>query len=168
MKIIFSIILCFCFINITFASDTKNSLINSITHLNPKITPDIKEKIVNAVIISEKRFNIPPLLIICLIKEESNFNPEAHNRFGATGLMQVIPRYHQDFIVLNGWKQEDLFNVSNNVTLGTSILKKYLKQKDGDIVKALEKYVGASESNHCKRYIRNILSNYINLQIKYF
>src|SRR5574343_801754 len=43
-----------------------------------------------------RELHIDPLLIIAVIGVESGFNPFSQSVFGAQGLMQVVPRFHQD------------------------------------------------------------------------
>ena len=52
---------------------------------------------------------------------ESRFNPIAESNFGATGLMQVIPRYHADkFSAKAG---ESVLDPQINIRVGTRALK---------------------------------------------
>ena len=43
-----------------------------------------------------RELHIDPLLIIAVIGVESGFNPFSQSGYGAQGLMQVVPRFHQD------------------------------------------------------------------------
>jgi len=43
-----------------------------------------------------RRNRLDPLLVIAVMAIESRFNPIAQSDAGATGLMQVIPQYHED------------------------------------------------------------------------
>lgn len=46
---------------------------------------------------AEKAYGLPPGLLSKLIKTESNYNPSAYNaKSGATGIAQLIPKYHPD------------------------------------------------------------------------
>src|SRR5574341_346045 len=49
-----------------------------------------------------ERVGLDPLLIIAVMAVESRFNPIAESGAGAKGLMQVIPKYHQDKLVEHG------------------------------------------------------------------
>lgn len=142
------------------------NLTKAIDYLNGNVDPMIKEQIVKTVNVECTKVGIPPLLVLCLIKEESNFNPLAHNSLNATGLMQVIPKYHQDKIKENRWSKKEVFYIKNNIKLGTMILKQYFDEK-GDIVSGLQKYVGALHKKKASQYIENIINNYITLQIKF-
>lgn len=148
--------------------DFKKNLLKSIDHLNPYVDPQIKDQIVKSLIEECESQKLPPLLILCLIKEESNYNPMVENSLGAIGLMQIIPKYHQDKIKKLNLNKYELFHIRNNIILGTQILRQYFDQNNNDIVKGLQKYVGATIRSNAGQYIENIINNYISLQIIYF
>jgi len=148
--------------------DIRGSLSAALTHLNPRVDPLIKEQIVDALITESEKQNLPPLLPLCVIRFESNFNPLIKNKLGASGLMQVIPKYHQDKIDEYGWKPHEVFFIENNILLGCQILKEYFETTDNDIGKALQKYVGAIEKKNAGTYIEDIINSYLSLDIIYF
>lgn len=76
--------------------------------------------IVNSVLAESTRQGVDPLLVLALIKVESNFNPFAISKSNALGLMQVIPSWHTDKI-----KAHNLFDVGQNIELGVKIMKEY-------------------------------------------
>jgi len=152
----------------TVSTDTKQQLLDSLSHLNPNVDPQIQEQIVVSLMTECEKQNLPPLLALCIIKDESNFNPLVKNSLNASGLMQVIPKYHQDKIDKHGWKSHEVFFIKNNILLGCEILRQYFNEQDNDIVKALQKYVGAIEKKNASKYIENIINNYISLDIIYF
>ena len=147
--------------------NTKQNLLDSLVYLNPNVDPQIQEQIILSLMTECGKHKLPPLLALCIIKEESNFNPLANNSLNATGLMQVIPKYHQDKIDKQGWKPHEVFFIKNNIFLGCQILKDYFDRSD-NIVKALQKYVGAVNKNNASKYLENIINNYITLEIKFF
>lgn len=52
---------------------------------------------VNAMTDAEARYGVPQGLGLRLMWQESRFNPQAFNaRSGATGIMQIVPRWHPD------------------------------------------------------------------------
>ena len=104
--------------------------------------------------------------MICLIHQESSFRPLAENKSGALGLMQIIPKYHQNKIDEMGLKRNELFYIENNIKLGIRILKEYFDSKE-NIVDALQKYVGATVKVNAGNYMEKIINNYITLQLKF-
>lgn len=150
------------------ADNLKQNLMDSFTYLNPNVDPLIKEQIVNSLISECSKVNLPPLLVLCIIKQESNFNPLVKNGIDATGLMQIIPKYHQDKIEAHGWKPHEIFFIKNNILLGTEILKQYFIEEDNNMVKGLQKYVGAIVKSNASKYIENIINDYVSLEVMFF
>lgn len=146
----------------------KNNLLNALYYFNKNVDPMIANQIIDALIIDCKKVNLPPLLSLCIIKQESNFNPLSNNNLNAIGLMQIIPKYHQDKIKKHGWKPHELFFIKNNILLGTEILKEYFINSKNNMVKALQKYVGASVKSNAKKYIENIINDYVSLNVILF
>jgi len=88
-----------------------------------------------------RQIGIDPLLIIAVMAVESRFNPIAESIAGAKGLMQVIPKYHED--KLKGYGGEDsVFDPETNILVGSQILKEYIA-RTGSIDSALQMYAGA-------------------------
>jgi soluble lytic murein transglycosylase-like protein len=99
---------------------------------------------------------LDPLLILAVIAVESRFNPLAESVMGAKGLMQVIPRYHSDkFDPLGGEKVA--FDPHANIVVGARILKEYLR-RTGDVVDALQLYVGATSDENENGYSGKVMA----------
>src|SRR5712691_205816 len=41
-----------------------------------------------------KKYGIDPEIFVRQINQESGFNPNAYNASGATGIAQIVPKYH--------------------------------------------------------------------------
>ncbi len=99
---------------------------------------------------------VDPLLILAVISVESRFNPHAESGMGAKGLMQIIPRYHPDkFGPLGGEKVA--FDPQANIAIGAKILKEYIR-RTGDVVDALQLYVGAASDDSENGYASKVLA----------
>ncbi|MEY3202624.1 MAG: hypothetical protein RIR70_2174 [Pseudomonadota bacterium] len=83
---------------------------------------------------------IEPMLIIAVMAIESSFNPIAESNMGAVGLMQVIPRFHQDKL---DDENDDLLDPTTNIRVGARVLKSYLNQT-GSLIAGLQVYGGAA------------------------
>lgn len=95
-----------------------------------------------------QREGMRPELLIAIMEKESTFRPKIQSRYGAQGLMQVVPRWHRD--KLKG--SESLFSPEVNVRVGTDILEEYLEHAEGDLAKALAKYSG-NASGYAKKVL---------------
>lgn len=87
------------------------------------------------------RLGMDPLLILAVMAVESRFNPIAESVMGAKGLMQVIPKFHQDKIDATGG-EDSVLDPLTNVLLGTRILKDAMR-RGGGLIPGLQLYAGA-------------------------
>ena len=81
------------------------------------------------------------LLILAVMAIESRYNPVAESVMGAKGLMQVIPKYHQEKLYQHGGDQS-LLEPEVNILVGAQILREY-QRRFGDVETALQMYAGA-------------------------
>ncbi len=92
------------------------------------------DKIKNAINISADKYGIDEKLIMSLIKQESNFDPNCVSHAGAIGLMQIMPNTIRKFDV------KDPYDVYENIDAGTKHLKGMIERYKGDLVKAIAAY----------------------------
>jgi len=104
-----------------------------------------------------------PLLIACIIKSESNFNPSAKSKKGAIGLGQIM-KQHEKRLINTGIIKEfrDIYNIYNGIMSTEYIFTEELKRAKGDVSKALEVYVGGNNS----KYINQIITDFFKLHYK--
>ena len=130
-----------------------------------------------------KEYEVDPLLILAIIKTESNFNPKSISTSSAVGLMQLMDstakeiaeKEKMDYIIT------DLYNPEINIKLGTiyfSELKKYYNNTSlaiaaynagiGNVNKWIEnKKIEPDGSNienipfkETNNYVRKVIRNY--------
>ena len=106
-----------------------------------RVAADAAEHLIGAAFEASRQVGIDPLLILAVMAVESRFNPIAESEFGAKGLMQVIPKHHQDKIEEAGGAQAVLDPMSN-ILIGARILKQYIRQT-GSVESGLQVYNGA-------------------------
>lgn len=101
-----------------------------------------------------EQLDVDPYLIIAVMAIESSFNPIAESSMGAQGLMQVIPRYHQDKLDRVG--ADSLLDPQMNIAVGAHILKEYI-ERAGSIEAGLDQY-GGVVSNYELQYSARVLA----------
>lgn len=87
------------------------------------------------------QLKLDPLLILAVMAVESRYNPVAESNMGAKGLMQVIPKFHQDKLLEHGGEPA-LLDPEVNIQVGAQILREYLR-RFGEVETALQMYAGA-------------------------
>jgi soluble lytic murein transglycosylase-like protein len=107
-----------------------------------------------------QRIGLDPLLIIAVIAVESRFNPIAESEMGAQGLMQVIPRFHQDHLDAAG--VDSVLDPHSNIRIGARVLKDYITS-GGNEVAGLQRYNGSS-SDTSNAYAAKVLGEKQRLQ----
>ena len=60
-------------------------------YYNPRLQPEVAEKIAQALLGYSYQFNIDPRLVVALVVVESGFQPQVTSRAGALGLGQLMP-----------------------------------------------------------------------------
>ena len=96
---------------------------------------DLK-KIYSAVNTAAKNYGIDSNLILAVIKQESDFDPNSTSGCGAAGLMQIMPENFSHLGITDG------YDVDQNINGGTKLLKEYLDQYGGNTEMALMAYNG--------------------------
>jgi len=106
-----------------------------------KVALDATEQLVGAAHEAGSRMGMDPLLILAVMAVESRFNPIAESVMGAKGLMQVIPKFHQDKLEEHGG-EDSVFDPMTNILVGTRILKDAMR-RGGGLMPGLQLYAGA-------------------------
>jgi soluble lytic murein transglycosylase-like protein len=103
---------------------------------------------------------IDPTLVLAVAAVESKFKPQAVNAStGAKGLMQVVPKWHQDKVRGVGG-EPSLLLIAPNINVGAAILAEYVVAGEGNITDALGHYLGTAGADH---YINSVRSEMAHL-----
>ena len=81
-----------------------------------------------------KKYGVETSFIKAMVKTESNFDPYAVSKKGATGLMQLMPEKAKDLSV------KDSFDPKQNLDGGIRHVSYLLKKYDGDVKLTLAAY----------------------------
>lgn len=124
------------------AADARERVL--IEHLARRyqVAREALERVVVAAHAAAAGARLDPLLVLAVIGVESGFNPVAASPMGAKGLMQIIPKYHQEKLLPHGGEAAVLDPVAN-VKVGTQILKEYVRMT-GTLEAGLQFYNGAA------------------------
>jgi len=108
-----------------------------------RVSPEALLPVFEAAQAAGQQWRLDPLLIIAVISIESRFNPFSQSPVGAQGLMQIIPRYHQEKLP----KDADslaFFDPVTNVQIGARILREAILRQGG-LTEGLQYYAGAAD-----------------------
>jgi len=93
-----------------------------------------------------KEFDISPLLLFALIRQESLFNPFIYSSQGASGLSQFMPSTGQENADLLKWpinyQQSDLLRAEVSIRLSAFYLSRLKNNLDGNLQASLSGYNG--------------------------
>jgi peptidoglycan lytic transglycosylase len=91
-----------------------------------------------------RAMNLDPYLVAGLIRQESEFNPEARSHSNARGLMQLMPataqRMARQMSPRRSFRLASLNTPEYNVAFGTFYLRQVLNQFNGSVEQALAAY----------------------------
>jgi soluble lytic murein transglycosylase-like protein len=120
-----------------------------------KVAQEATQQLVGAAHEAGSRTGLDPLLILAVMAVESSFNPIAESVMGAKGLMQVMPRYHQDKLQALGG-EDAVFDPMTNIMVGARILKDAVR-RGGGLVPGLQLYNG-SYGDDSQQYAQKVIA----------
>jgi soluble lytic murein transglycosylase-like protein len=110
------------------------------------------------------RHRVDPVLLVAMMRIESNFDPFAVSPKGACGLMQLIPATAERFGVA------DVFDPAQNIDGGARYLRWLLERFEGDTNLALaaynagenavDRYGGVPPYRETRNYVRKVLGKF--------
>ena len=124
--------------NISNSINLYSDVINNLQNINnnDKSTTEELTKIYATVEKYCKQYGVDKNLVLAIIKQESNFDPNAASHAGAKGLMQLMDFNSEAYGITNP------FDIDENIEGGVKHIKSYLDMYDGDVEMALMAYNG--------------------------
>ena len=104
----------------------------NLTISNLDATKIVKEAYANAY-----SKNIDPILVLAVMRNESNFVIKAKSKDGSRGLMQVIPYWHKDKLA-----GRDPLVLETSIDVGTWVLRDCLVKHKSNVLNSLSCYSG--------------------------
>ena len=126
-----------------------------------RVSPEALLPVFEAAQSAGRERRLDPLLIIAVISIESRFNPFSQSPMGAVGLMQVIPRYHQDKVPKTVVARPFLDPVIN-VHIGAQVLQEAIRRQGG-LIEGLQYYAGAADDDE-QAYANKVLAEKLRLE----
>jgi len=90
-----------------------------------------------------KTYGVDPYLVAAVVRAESRFRPRVVSHAGAVGLMQVTPETGEWIAAelgVDGYRTQDLYNVTVNLRFGTWYLRYLHDRVGGDVEAAVTAY----------------------------
>jgi len=117
-----------------------------VAHISQRYSrpPEQVRHLVRASERAATRHGLKPELLLAIVETESGFNAAAKSRYGARGLMQVVPRFHPEIVKQVGGVHR-LDEPEANIEAGAKILATYV-ERSGSLDKALVRYSGGARS----------------------
>src|SRR3954468_5409946 len=109
------------------AMDREQRAVTEFISKRYRVSDQAVAGFVSAAYRAGSQFSVDPLLILAVAAVESRYNPVAESVVGAKGLMQVIPKYHQEKLLDHGGEQA-LLDPAVNIQVGTQVLREYYRR----------------------------------------
>ena len=152
------------------AAEFKNILDEKMAQDKPKdeiektTFKNSKENIETLIEKYAQKNNLDPDFIKAVVKQESDFNPDATSKCGAMGLMQLMPQ------TAKGLGVTDAYDPEQNIEGGVKYLKSMMNRFNNDPKLALaaynagpgavQRYGDVPPYRETQNYVKNILASY--------
>lgn len=138
------------------------------------------------------QFNIDPLFTLAVIRQESNFMPDAISYAGAQGLMQIMPSTGEGIAVqlgMDNFNANMLINPEVNIRMGTFYLRQQLDNFEQNLVycagaynggpgrmsewisrrgnKDIDEFIESISYEQTRDYVKKVMGNYYFYQMLY-
>lgn len=126
---------------LTLSTTDKDVLVQHLADKYNKPVTLVK-RIVHSAFTEANLFGFPPLLVLAMIEKESGLKADVVNKYGAVGLMQVVPRYHME--KMDGKPASQLKIPEFNIKVGLEVLSESVSNAGGQLHKGLKQFSGGA------------------------
>jgi hypothetical protein len=125
----------------TLSADVFYKFVNDT---NQRTYPRLSREIVDSAIKYSEKYDLAPILVLAVIKTESEFYPFALSKQNAKGLMQINPSANEQLLLQEKIFKEpaDIFDPERSIEAGCFLLRRFINESP-DFNTALDKYLGA-------------------------
>jgi hypothetical protein len=146
---------------IKYVEKSKTATEDFLMHLNKDVDPQLAGIIAKAIDEASAKYRLPRKLVCSIIRKESNINPFARSKAGATGLMQIMPKIHKD-----RYEGRNLWHIPVNVDVGCQIFREYLDLEKGNMFKTFHRYLSKNATkDQINAYAGGIYSYWAKLEM---
>ncbi|MBP6020617.1 MAG: lytic transglycosylase domain-containing protein [Burkholderiaceae bacterium] len=124
-------------------NSTQAQALRSYLARKYKIAHNVAGALINTAFVIGAERKLDPQLLLAVIAIESRYNPYAESHVGAQGLMQVMPRVHQEKFAVFEEGTVAALNPIANMWVGSQILSDCVRRR-GSLEGGLACYVGAT------------------------
>jgi hypothetical protein len=130
----------------TLSADVFYKFINCSSQ---RMYPRLSREIVDSAIKYSEKYDLSPILVLAIIKTESEFYPFALSKQNAKGLMQINPAANEELLIQKGIFKEsaDIFDPERSIEAGCFLLRRFINESP-DFNMALDKYLGAESVSY--------------------
>ncbi len=130
-------------LNFTLIDEDTIKIIDTNSYARNNLSIDQKNLIAKTTKKMGKKLDIDYLLLLAIIEKETNFEIGATGRSGEKGLMQVMNIAYREVLrvfpeIKISW--EDLYNIEDNIIIGSYYFKHCLNRAKGDLKHILSNY----------------------------
>jgi len=103
------------------------------------------------------QYQMDPLFVAAMIREESRYNAKILSSAGAVGLMQIMPETGSELaqrLRLGPFRSDMLYDADINIQMGTSYMKQLMEQFENNIALVAGAYNGGP--NRMERWVREM------------
>ena len=121
-----------------------NVFMKFVSESSQRMYPRLSREIVDSAIKYSTKYDLSPILVLAIMKTESEFYLFALSKQNAKGLMQINPAANQELLVKEGIFNDpaDVFDPERSIEAGCFLLRRFINQSP-DFNTALDRYLGA-------------------------